>query len=405
MTARSMRIVHVTTWSYPDKYGGAERVVFGVAKAQAELGHRVTIVTGNHDARPARESIEGVEFVRYPIPEARGLAFYRGVRSAVTKTLAHSASDADVIHAHQPASGGAAMEFARQDPRRGIVWSFYAPWSAERIVERRPRGGIAGMLERAYDAGVRAIDRSLLQGADAIVVLSEFSRSQIASLAPGHEARARLVPPGVDPRFTPKDRAESRAHLGVVAPGNAIVLATVRRLVKRMGLDDLMRGLAIARSFAVDVRLVIAGEGPEREALEALARTLALGDRVRFLGRVSDDDLPHVYRAADLFVLPTRALEGFGMATLEAIACGAPVLATEVGATPELFGRFDLALAPVRSNPESLALGILEFIARRATIEDSARRAGIRVREEMSWRACAESLLAIYQADLERRPR
>lgn len=397
---RPLRIAHVTTWSCPDKLGGAERVVFEVARAQAGLGHRVAIVTGNHDGRKERETIDGVEFVRYPVPDARGLRFFLGVRGAAARALAATAAEVDLIHAHQPAAAAGAYEFARSGPTRKVVWSFYAPWSAERAVERAARAGWAGLVDRGYGACVARVDRALLSGADAIVVLSEFSRRQIAALAPGHERRANVIPPGVDARFAPGDREESRAALGIAAPKSAIVLGSVRRLVKRMGLDDLIRGLAIARSFALDARLVIAGEGPERETLGSLARALAIEPFVTFLGRVPDESLPCVYRAADLFVLPTRALEGFGMATLEAMACATPVLATEVGATPELLARFDVALAPVRPNPESLALGALEFVARRAAIESAARAAGARVRAEMTWRGCAERLLSLYETHL-----
>lgn len=396
--SKSLKIVHVTTWAYPDKFGGAERVVHGIAKAQAELGHRVTVFTGNFDDRPWRETLDGFELVRYPAPRSRGFEFFLDVVEAVRHAMPWLAKDADVVHAHQPASGVAAI------PRRSIdasflhAWSFYAPWSEEREVERAARRGLRSWFDRAYSALVRMLDRDLIERADLVVALSEFSRAQIASLAPDHARRVEIVPPGVDACFAPGDRPASRAHLGFVAPAGLLQIATVRRLVKRMGLDDLLRGLSIARSFGVRAHLTIAGEGPERAALEDLVRTLGLESEVRFLGRVSDADLPHVYRAADLFVLPTRALEGFGMATLEAMACGVPVLATEVGATPELLRRFDALLAPVRPGPDSIALGILEFVARREAIESAARSISQRVHVEASWAATAKRLVALYEA-------
>ena len=91
-----------------------------------------------------------------------------------------------------------------------------------------------------------------------------------------------------------------------------------------MGLETLLRALA---RLDGETRLVIAGRGSLGAALEKLSVALGIGSRVRFLGRVPDAELVDWYRAADLFVLPTVAYEGFGMATLEALASGRPVVA------------------------------------------------------------------------------
>ena len=108
---------------------------------------------------------------------------------------------------------------------------------------------------------------------------------------------------------------------------------TVRRITPRMGIDDLLR--ACAKLSAGDARLLVAGRGPDLPRLEGIARELGIEERVRFLGGVEEDALPDLYRAADVCVLPSKALEGFGLAALEALACATPVIVADSGGLPE----------------------------------------------------------------------
>ena len=167
--------------------------------------------------------------------------------------------------------------------------------------------------------------------------------------------RIRIVPAGIDAAAFGDlmDRQAARDHLGLT---DTATIVTVRRLVRRMGIDILID--AVARLADVSpVQVVIAGTGPERQALEDQAASLGIADRVRFLGRVSDTDLPSVYAAGDLCVVPTRELEGFGYVALEAYLAGTPVLATNVGGLIDLVGGFDPD-ALVAAEPGALAAGI-----------------------------------------------
>ena len=138
-------------------------------------------------------------------------------------------------------------------------------------------------------------------------------------------------------------------------------------------------------------RLAVAGAGVMREPLERLAGELGIDDRVTFLGRVPDDDLPHLYAAADLFVLPTVAYEGFGISTVEALAAGTPVVGTPVGATPELLAPLDPALVADGVGPEHLAEAIERGIASLAT--DLPARARAYARSRFGWESAIESWL------------
>ena len=111
---------------------------------------------------------------------------------------------------------------------------------------------------------------------------------------------------------------------------------TARRLVPRMGVDVLIDAIATLRTNGRAIRLVVIGDGELRRALTRYRDHHGLGRVVQFLGRVPDEELVDWYRAADVFVLPTTAYEGYGMVTAEALACATPVVATNVGASPEI---------------------------------------------------------------------
>ncbi len=104
-----------------------------------------------------------------------------------------------------------------------------------------------------------------------------------------------------------------------------------------------------------------------------------------FLGEVDDDALALAYQAADLFVLPTRELEGFGLVTVEAMASGCPAVATPVGASPEILGPFDPALLSRDVGPAAIKDVIQNFLARRPEWPALRARAARYARERYSW--------------------
>jgi SAM-dependent methyltransferase len=172
------------------------------------------------------------------------------------------------------------------------------------------------------------------------------------------------IPGGADlHRFRPADdRAGVRAQLGL--PKEAPLLLTVRNLEVRTGVDTLLRAMPRVLSRREDAQLLIAGAGSLRAELETLAASLGIATQVRFLGFVPDAELPLYYQAADCFVLPTRELEGFGLVTVEALACGTPVLGTPIGATPELLDPLDPTLVFDAATPEAIGDGVLRFLDR-----------------------------------------
>lgn len=214
------------------------------------------------------------------------------------------------------------------------------------------------------------------------------------SAALAHDLEAIGVPPerlvvlrnGVDlSLFSPGDRTKLRERLRL---SDGPVLASVGRLVELKGHDVMIRAMGLMR----DTTLVIVGEGPERRRLETLARTVGVADRVRFLGQVSQQQLVGVYRGADALVLASRH-EGWPNVLLEAMACGCPVVATEVDGIREIVQHEDAGIVAQARSPEGIADALRRLMARYPGSEATRRYA-----EKFGWDATSDGQVEMFSA-------
>lgn len=393
----SAPILHVTD-AFPPERGGVERVVEELAAAQVRAGRRVQVLTKAVAGAPAREvRADGVEVFRYPFA-ARPTPWKYLTSIRASRRLARQIdreSPPALVHFHLTLSAQGPLDLWRG--RKPLVYSFYGPWHAEFAVEAEEIRRAAGGLYRAYLDEQMAWQRRrqirLLRAVDRVAVLSEFSRGWIGQLAPERAADAVRIPGGIDPdRFTPDAVPATDWRSGA-----DFVVLTVRRLARRMGLDLLLAAVAELKTRGLAVRCLIAGGGPLRRELEEQAERLGITAQVCFLGFVPDEQLPGLYRAADLFVVPSRAEENFGLIVLEAAACGVPVAATPVGSLPEMLA----AVASPYQARETTAAALTEVIERAARERESQARAcreivSPRLRREFSWQRIAVEFDRVY---------
>ncbi|MFT7464100.1 MAG: glycosyltransferase involved in cell wall biosynthesis [Pseudohongiellaceae bacterium] len=403
-----MKLLFVSTFAFPDHFGGAERVITEVATRLAQRGHTVTLLTGQVGDTAAREHRHGVEVVRYPVRPGRPDRFYRSVWSGVRKALAQGVgADADVLSVHQVLSAVAAL--APGGARcPGRVCSFYAPYSLEYLARFRggAETGSAPLAARAVSSVLARADRYVLRRSDEVLVLSDYSRQQIDTLYPPALERTTIAPAGVDlDHFRPAaNEAERRACASAVGLGHvtAPIILSVRRLVPRMGLTDLLDAAARLLSDGRQLHLAIAGDGEQREELKQHAHHLGLGDRVSFLGRVPDDDLPALYRAADVFVLPTRSLEGFGMVTAEALASGLAVVATNAGASGEVLAEVSGSQLVPPSQPGALAEALATWLDVPEALQTARAATRAHAEKQLSWDVHLDAFEAAAERSLAR---
>jgi len=352
-SVESMRILVVTSEWFPDWKGGNARVATATARGLAERGHAVTVlapqvpgaagVLGDGSLTIARELPHG----RLPVT----LTHFTTARSFGRRRR----REFDVVMTHAEASTCGILAAGVEAP---LVFVYHGVGAVRELSYDRARFGPGPkrLAQRALEPLLRRFERDAVAGADLALVLSDYSRSMLAGDHPASRPRIRSVRGGVDvDAFTPLDGPEAaRARLGLEDSGP--VLLTVRRLEPRMGIENLIRAF---HALAIpDGRLYIVGGGSLEGSLRALTRELGLDRRVRFVGQIGDDELADWYRAADLFVLPTAAYEGFGMVTVEALASGTPVVGTPAGATPEILRPLDPRLVTRGTDPAALAEAI-----------------------------------------------
>lgn len=227
-----------------------------------------------------------------------------------------------------------------------ITFTFHGPWALE------------GQAEQAHRLSVRLkywIEQQVYQRCDRFIVLSQSFGDILHQHYRIPWSKIHVIPGGVDTqRFQPNlTRQQARQQLNW--PVDRPILFTPRRLVHRMGLDKLLQALVSVREQVPDVWLAIAGKGPLRDSLEQQSLELGLKDAVQFLGFLPDHQLPIAYQAADLTVIPSQALEGFGLVLLESLACGTPVLCTPVGGMPEIVTPFSPDLITTSTHESALA--------------------------------------------------
>lgn len=301
--------------------GGEERVVEDLLRLVRErLGEQAELL--------ARDSAEIG-------PAAAALGLLRGGLAPADVTAAVQRSGARVVHAHnlQPAFGWRALAAARRAGARVILHlhqyrlvcavgvCFTAAEPCTRCHGRNTLPGIArncrgnraeGLL---YGAGLAIWQRRLIEQADAVIVPSRFARERLRELgAPLPWEQVHVLAPPV----------ELAPPAPVAGGGYALV---VSRLAPEKGVE-----VAIDACRAAGIELVIAGDGPERAALQARVA----GAGVRFAGAVSQDELVRLRAGAALAIVPSRSAETFGLAAAEAMAAGLPVAASRVGALEEL---------------------------------------------------------------------
>jgi phosphatidylinositol alpha-mannosyltransferase len=226
------------------------------------------------------------------------------------------------------------------------------------------------------------------------LAVSEAARRTVARDFPG---RYEIVPNGID-----LDRFREPAARPAIMPDGLRSVLFVGRLEPRKGVDRLIRAMTIVQTRAPDARLVIVGDGPDRAALEAMARDVGIG--ATFAGRVPDDVLPAYYRAADIVCSPALGDESFGIVLLEAMAAERPIVATRIDGYAELLAQAGSARLVDIDDAAALAHEITILLDAPELRSTLGARGAVFVANS-AWDLIARRLESIYLAALDRRSR
>jgi glycosyltransferase involved in cell wall biosynthesis len=368
---RRLRVLHVGKY-YPPVPGGMERVLQLLCESERRLvDSRVLVVnTGAHTSREVRGGV--------PVTRAATLARVGsvGLSPALAIELARTPADVTVLHEPNPVALVADMITRR---RGALVVYFHSE-----VVR----------AEWKYQLMYRPFLRRVLDRAARILVASPAMRDSATQLD-GYRHKCAVVPYGIDLASlaaTPDIEAAAQGWRRDMGP--LPLLLFVGRLVPYKGVDVLIRAMR-----GLEACLAIVGDGPSRGALERLAVEAGVAGRVRFLGALPDEPVLALYHACDVFVLPsvTRA-EAFGMVQLEAMACGKPVVSTNLASgVPWVNQHGDSGLVVPPGDVEGLHASLQLLIGDRdlrASLGNGARR---RVEREFTAERMARRTLEIYE--------
>ena len=319
-------------------------------------------------------------------------------RFAAQPDEARSNRPYDVIHAHYWLSGLVA-ESLRRCWGVKFVMTFHTLAELKNQVAERAQ-------DRESDLRLRS-ECHLCSVADRITANTSVEKTQLVRLYGAGSSRIRVVPPGVDlARFRPIEQSYARKVIGIPAHQRLILFAG--RIERLKGIDALFRAIAMLRERRTDwdwgkVSVAVIGGDPsaagqqaneEMARLHALRSALGLDDVIAFLGARDQDVLQYYYAAAEVLVMPSH-YESFGMVALEAMACGTPVIASDVGGLSTLVQHNKTGLRVRANDPGALARAIEQLLD-----DDALRRrmghAAACYAEDYSWQRVVDLLLNVY---------
>jgi len=351
-----MRICYITRILPLHEPGGMQDHLWALAGGVARRGHEVHVIaTLAPEGAPFPHAPFEVHLLKGTVPGKYRGGFFTAARARYEEL--HRDHPFDLVHS---------ASFAARAFAGNISVPLVATLHGVSFAETEYEGHVFANLspQRRLEALLRFpriayITRTMLTfaaRADLVIVDSDFSKRDLLRVRPRiDERRIRVIYCGIDTRrFSPLPKQDARAKLGL--PGGLLALA-VSRLDPQKGIQIALR--AFGTLSDLDVKLLVAGDGSYRTHLETLARRLKLPN-VQFVGRLSDDDLPTYYAAADVFIYPELTQPAFGLVAAEAMACGTAVIATNHGAIPEVVGDTGRLFPP--GDADALATEIRDFL-------------------------------------------
>ena len=365
-----MRIAIIVPGFPPGSIAGTQIAAHAMATKLSHRGHEVHVITHRDRGLPAKSTDEGFSVHRLRLREVPFLGiivFWLRVLFLLRRI------DAEVVHAQGTYSGIPGLLAKKFLGKPCVVWAqgsdIYRPtFSTKRL------------------------SKPVLSNTDVVIALTEDMKRHIQRIC---QREVVVIPNGIDlNRFERLSRAEVRNELQIKEGERTILF--VGRLHPVKGVKHLIRAMPLIGQAAPGVTLILLGDGEERQDLEALTRKLNLENFITFKGRVPNAETPRYMIASDILVLPSLS-EGFPVVVLEAMACGLPIVATDVRGLPEIIVSGENGFIVKPEKPEAIAEKALQLLG-----NDQLRHAiGANNRHKVkqySWDNVAADLEAVYDS-------
>jgi glycogen(starch) synthase len=367
-----LRILRIATDSYPDVLGGGALHAHELSSLQAEMGHDVTLLTSDHGDRekPRQETRAGYEVRRYrQIVRPFGNSITPGMVPAMRRLLATH----DIVHAHSHLyfSTNMAALLARLNSTPLVITN---------------HGLHSQTAPMAVQKAYAPLAKFTFNSADRVLCYTETDRNRLRER--GVTAPISVIHNGIDcDTFVPDASDDTRRQVLFVG-----------RLKETKGVRSLLEAFALMAQKTADITLRFVGKGPLREELEQTAAEHSVSDRVTFTGRIPNEELPDMYAESAVFALPSE-VEGFPRTVLEAMACGTPVVTSELPQLESVVNQVGETVP--HGDVEELADALQELLEAPDRRERLGQRARECVLEEYSWAETVRETTAVYHELVE----
>ncbi|MBA7507586.1 N-acetyl-alpha-D-glucosaminyl L-malate synthase [subsurface metagenome] len=354
---------------FPPKWlGGTEIATYNIAKNLVTRGHEVRVIT-SLDESLSKETIEdGFHIHRISQQKLR----FIGVISLWVKIFwLLKKINPDIVHAQSIGMGMPAFLAKKLLRKPYVVWGrgseVYLPW-----LYKKP------------------VSKLVLKSATAVIALTEDMKGEIQKIC---NREVSVIPNGIDlDRFQDLNPRTIREGLKVNSDERLILF--VGGLKPTKGLEYLIQAMSSISQSEMKMKLLLVGQGEERDRLEQLAKNLGLSSYVKFVGEVPYKEVPEYMAASDVFVLPSLS-EGFPNVILEAMASGMPIVATRVGGLAEIIKDGDNGFLVEPGNPQQLAEKVL-LILKDKELRERISRNNKEAAKEYSWEGIVDRLEKVY---------
>lgn len=363
-----MKVLHIYKDYYP-VFGGIENHLKLLAEGQVQRGLEVQVLVTSPTSMTIIEEIAGVRVLK-----AGRLATVASTPLSPSLPLWLGRLEADIIHLHFPYPLGELSYLLRGGGRRAVV-TYHSDIVRQRRLLKLYQPLLWRFLER-----VRRIIATSPQYIQSSPYLKPFAD------------KCTVIPHGID--LTLFHSLDDERTGAIRRRYGSPLILFVGKLRYYKGLDYLIQAMG-----GIEARLLVIGQGPMEWEWRALSERLGVVHKVDFLGRVSNEELPRYYSASELLVLPScQRSEAFGIVQLEAMACGKPVVSTELGTGTSyvnLDGQTGLVVPP--EEPNALREAINRLLADEALRARLGERARERVRRKFSAHMMVDRVIALYQ--------
>lgn len=400
---RKMNILMVTEAFYPDGIGGAHTYVYNLSKNLIRQGHNVYVITIKvKEGASTQEDIEGIRVLRYKTPLKGPFLFIRRPVASIINSRRLFCSitreiQFDIINFHLvlPAFGINTCSASKRIPK---IYTFHSSMFEDVSIQIRRKKYFPSFLNNLVFTVIKLIEKANLKWCEKVIVLSDFSKRYITDIYKQNPDKVIIIPGGVDvDKFVPpEDKISLKRRLSL--PLDKAILLTARRLVVRMGLENLIYAIRYVVEKEKNVILFILGGGFLKRDLEDLIEREDLKGHIILLGPVDADKMSSYYQACDVFIIPSKYDEWFGLVTIEALSCGVPVVGTPVGATSEILGKIDRDLLFSGTEAQDMADGILKFLKNKDYFFGKSREFRKFVVENYSWEIVSCKTEKLYRS-------